>query len=193
MHPGGAGTPPGGGRLRSAAARQGTARPGRGQGPPPPVPTRLGLGGGGNSSPCPIPSAGRSRSPPLRPPPQPCLGGRPDSRVPLNTGCPCRAGSPWRSRVPPRQTAKDHQAQPGPPPAHRGDAKGTPQRPTLVPQPTLAPPAQLPASCSLAGWSSPGPSGQLPAQLPPAPHLCPLPNTHPGTPSHSPPSVGVPP
>lgn len=184
------GPPPAGGG--SGAPRPGKARHGR-DGDRDREPRRRCPPGwdcaGGISSPCPVPSAGWSLSPPLRPPPQPCLC----LRVLLNTGSPCGAGSPWRSQVPPRQTAKDHQAQPGPPPAHGGDAKGTPQCPTLVPQPILAPPAQLPASCSLAGWSPSGPSGQLPARLPPAPHLCPLPNTHPGTPSYSPPSVGVPP
>lgn len=190
MHPGGAGTPPAGGG--SGAPRPGPARPGRGRGPPRLVSGARPVGMG-------TPPRPRSRSRPQdrMVPPRHSLAGA--SVAPIR-GCPYGGGSPWHSRVPPGQTAEDHQAQTGPPPAHRGDVKQTPQCPAPVPP---APPPRIPhptPSLLQPGRLKPPqePLGHLPplvssARLPPAPHLCPLSSTYPGTPSHSPPQCQGPP
>lgn len=147
MHPGGAGTPPAGGG--SGAPRLGPARPGQGRGPPRLMPGALPVEMGTPSpNAAPAPDRRPRRIHPSLAPAQPCRIDRPDPGVPLNTGCPYGAGSPWHSREPPGQTAEDHRARPGPPPAHRGGVKQTLQYPAPLPQPLPSPasPTQPPAA-----------------------------------------------
>lgn len=182
MHPGGAGTPPAGGG--SGAPRPGTARPGQGDRDPRgrcPVPAWLGW-----RDPPPQPLPGPQRR--LVPPAQPCRGGRPNSGVPLNTGCPRGGGSPWHHRVPPGQTAEDHQAQLDP--VHRGDAR-SPQHPTSVTHTTLSTPSSGPSLLQPGRLKPPGPAPTPGLPSPPPMLLAQHPSGHPLP--QLPPSAGVPP
>lgn len=153
-------------RRGAAPERRGPARPGqdRDGGPPGPVPGDRPLGMGTlHTAPAPAPEQG---VPPALPFPVSHLG----SGVPPTTGCPYGEGNPCHGRVPPGQTAEDHQTRLGPPPACRGDAEQTPNTLLHFPQ---HPTAQKAQPSEFQAKSHPASSS--------APHLCLLPNTHPGT------------